>query len=169
MSRVICVKNSKFGCQNYNDSCQEHSIWQHWNFFKVKVYDFFFIKSFGWKKSYRTNPIILNTLSNEYFRKLNIWICKLLYFFTKHTRIQICTRCDQKLQLFLNFVSYICSISAFFSVILVYMSVIYVDDISHFGLSVYFWQIKSLVVFWYTLPFFIIRKKWIKGTVLSVV
>ena len=33
-------------------------------------------------------------------------------------------------------------------VMLVYMSAIYAENISHFVLSVYFWQIKRLVVFW---------------------
>ena len=35
---------------------------------------------------------------------------------------------------------------------------IYFDNISHFGLSVDFWQIKSLVVVWCALRFFTIRK-----------
>ena len=38
---------------------------------------------------------------------------------------------------------YVYSIFAFFSVTLVYMAVIYVDKISHFGLSVCFLQIKK--------------------------
>ena len=43
-------------------------------------------------------------------------------------------------------------------VMFVPMSVIYVDNISHFGLSVCFWQIKRLVVFWCALRLFPIRK-----------
>ena len=46
---------------------------------------------------------------------------------------------------------------------------IYVDNIGHFGLSVCFWQIKRLVVFWCALRFFTISKKWIKEIVLSFV
>ena len=66
----------------------------------------------------------------------------------------------------ISWVTYV-RFSHFFSVMLVYMSVIYVDNISHFGLSVCFWQIKMLVVFWCALRFFCYSKKWIKETVLS--
>ena len=34
----------------------------------------------------------------------------------------------------------------------------YVDNVSHFGLSVCFWQMKRLVVFWCALRFFTIQK-----------
>ena len=48
--------------------------------------------------------------------------------------------------------------------------VIYVDNISHFGLSVCFWQLKKLVVFWCPLRFFTMySKKWTKEIVLSFV
>ena len=60
--------------------------------------------------------------------------------------------------IFSNFVSYVCSIFALFSVMLVHMSIIYIDNISHFRWSVYFWQIKRLVVFWCALRFFTIRR-----------
>ena len=48
------------------------------------------------------------------------------------------------------------SIFAFFSVMLVHISVIrvYVDNISHFVVSVCFWQLKRLVVFWCVHRFF---------------
>ena len=39
-----------------------------------------------------------------------------------------------------------------------YLLYVYVDNISHFGLSVCFWQIKRLIVFWCALRFFTIRK-----------
>ena len=38
---------------------------------------------------------------------------------------------------FSNFVCFVCSILAFFSVMLVHMCIIYVDNISHFELSVF--------------------------------
>ena len=47
----------------------------------------------------------------------------------------------------------------FFPVMLVHMSVLYVDNISHVGLSVCFWQIKRLVLFWCALRFFCFSKK----------
>ena len=62
--------------------------------------------------------------------------------------------------------------SDFFSVMLVHMSFIYehVDSISHFEVSVCFWQIIRLVVFWCALRFFTIRKSGSKSqTVLSFV
>ena len=40
--------------------------------------------------------------------------------------------------------SYVCSIFAFCPVMLVHMSVIYVDNISNFGWSICFWQIRRL-------------------------
>ena len=57
----------------------------------------------------------------------------------------------------ISWVSYVW-LSHFFSVMLARMSVIYVDNISHFGLSVCFWQMKRLVVFRCTLRIFTIRK-----------
>ena len=47
----------------------------------------------------------------------------------------------------------------FFSNILLHMSVSYVDNISHFALSVCFRQIKRLIVFWCALRFFFLFKK----------
>ena len=55
--------------------------------------------------------------------------------------------------------SSVCSIFAFCSVMLVHKCVIYSDNISHFGLSVCFRQIKRLVVFWCIFRFFAIQKK----------
>ena len=52
----------------------------------------------------------------------------------QHTRGVI-----KKKPLFSNFVSYVCSFFALYCVMLVHMSDIYVDNISHFGLSVCFW------------------------------
>ena len=48
-----------------------------------------------------------------------------------------------------------------FSVMLVHMSVINLDNVSHFELSVYFWQIRRLAVLWWALRFFTI---WRNGT-----
>ena len=54
-------------------------------------------------------------------------------------------KCDQKITVILKFRELRCSIFAYFSVMLVHMPVIYVDNISHIGLSVCFWREKKLV------------------------
>ena len=56
----------------------------------------------------------------------------------------------------------------FFSVMLLHMAVIYFDNISHFGLSVCFKEIKRLIVFCCVLRFFTFRKNRSKKTVLNV-
>ena len=50
----------------------------------------------------------------------------------------MCTRCDQKIIVIFKFLELQCSVFAFFSVMLVHMSVIYVNNISDLELSVCF-------------------------------
>ena len=74
--------------------------------------------------------------------------------------IYICTRCDQKITVLFKFrekhmFDFHIFVLLCWHTCLLY---IYVDNISHFGLSVCFWQIKGLVVFWCALQFFTIRK-----------
>ena len=47
----------------------------------------------------------------------------------------------------------------FSSVMLVYISVLYVDNVSHFELSVCFWKLKNLVLFWWAVLFFLLFDK----------
>ena len=76
-------------------------------------------------------------------------------------RVTIDTRCDQKITVIFIFRDlHIFDFRITFSVMWVHMSVIYgyADNISHFGMSVCFWQIIRLIVFWCALRFFTIRK-----------
>ena len=67
----------------------------------------------------------------------------------------IYTRCDHKITVIYKFHELeMFDFRIFFFVILVRMSIIYVGNISHFGLSVCFRQIKKLVVFSSTRRFY---------------
>ena len=75
---------------------------------------------------------------------------------TNHVCLYVCHVCDQKLTVIFNFLSYVHTFD--FCIFFYYVATHSCCHISHFLLSVCFWQIKrGLVVFWCALRFFYIH------------